>query len=258
MPSINTFIIVNTTFTAIGYLYYLIFLYTSYPYHFLYISTFLKNSCMLLLIHYFSIKHLHVNNTTVMIQSKDIYNCLLITSMDVVSILICKKTQHTTLLEVVYFIPYSFLFEIVFDLFHYITHRSLHSRYLYKYVHKRHHEYHDDTTILATFHQDPIDLMITNLLPMYITSYLLPFTTLQYFIFLLHKTFIEVSGHLGKDMRTSCFSQFVWLPKYFHIELYSIDHYYHHTKRSCNYSKRFKLWDIAFGTFYKKYCIDIE
>ena len=250
MPSINAFIIVNTSFTAIGYLYYLVFLYGSY--HFLYTFTFLKNSGILLLIHYFSRKHIHVNNTTVMIQSKDIYNCLLVSSIDMASIFICKKTQHRTILEVVYFIPYSFLFEIVFDLFHYITHRFLHSTYLYKYIHKKHHEYHNDTTVLATFHQDPTDLIITNLFPMCITSYLLPFTTLQYFIFLLHKTFIEISGHLGKDIRTSCFSQFVWLPKYFHIELYSVDHYYHHTKISCNYSKRFKLWDIVFGTLYKK------
>ena len=80
MPSINACIIVNTSFTAIGYLYYLVFLYGSY--YFLYIFTFLKNSGMLLLINYFSRKYIHVNNTSVMIQSKDIYNCLLITSGD--------------------------------------------------------------------------------------------------------------------------------------------------------------------------------
>lgn len=100
MPSVNAFIIVNTGFTAIGYLYYLEFLYRSY--YFLYLFTFLKNSGMLLLVYYFSRKHLHMNNATITVQSKDIYNCLLVTSIDMASIFICKKTQHNTILEVVY------------------------------------------------------------------------------------------------------------------------------------------------------------
>jgi hypothetical protein len=36
--------------------------------------------------------------------------------------------------DFVYFIPYSFIFEIVFDFFHYLAHRLLHHKNIYKYL----------------------------------------------------------------------------------------------------------------------------
>lgn len=64
--------------------------------------------------------------------------------------------------------------------------------------------------------------------------------------------FIEISGHIGKRMHpTSSFSQFIWLPKFFNIELYTEDHDLHHSHNNCNYSKRFSLWDKVFGTHKK-------
>jgi sterol desaturase/sphingolipid hydroxylase (fatty acid hydroxylase superfamily) len=202
-------------------------------------------------IDYFTRTKPHVKNIDAVFTNNDIYNCLVVSTIDVVSIVVCKKTLHSNLMELVYFIPYSFLFEIVFDFFHYLTHRLVHTKYVYKYIHKTHHLSNSNTTVLTTFHQDPLDLLLTNLLPMYVTSRILPFTTLQYFVFLMYKTFIEISGHLGKDISACSFSQFVWLPRILNIELYTLDHYHHHTRITCNYSKRFKLWDVVFNTLYK-------
>jgi len=36
----------------------------------------------------------------------------------------------------------------------------------------------------------------------------------------------------------SSFTQFIWLPKYLGIEMYSEDHALHHTDPNCNYAKK--------------------
>jgi sterol desaturase/sphingolipid hydroxylase (fatty acid hydroxylase superfamily) len=66
---------------------------------------------------------------------------------------------------------------------------------------------------------------------------------------MIYKTFIEVSGHLGKSIKGGSFSQFVWLPKWLDIQMHSDDHYEHHVHSTCNFSKRFTLWDKIFGTY---------
>jgi sterol desaturase/sphingolipid hydroxylase (fatty acid hydroxylase superfamily) len=67
---------------------------------------------------------------------------------------------------------------------------------------------------------------------------------------LSYKTFIEICGHSGKkSYPIGSFSQFIWLPRFFHISLYSEDHALHHSSNFCNYSKRFSLWDKQFETY---------
>jgi len=196
----------------------------------------------------------HINNEkNIEVKKIDIYNICLVSSMDVLGMLVCdKRTFNNLPLEILYFIPISFAFELIFDLFHYITHRLAHTKYIYKYIHKTHHKYDSNTNILASFHQDPVDLILTNLLPMYLTSKIITFSSVQFFIFLCYKTFVEVAGHSGKISNSSSFPQCVWFPKITNIELESIDHYYHHSKNNCNYSKRFSVWDKMFGTFHEK------
>jgi sterol desaturase/sphingolipid hydroxylase (fatty acid hydroxylase superfamily) len=251
MPDIKKFIFINTAFTVSGYLYYLTYMYNNI--YLLYLFTVIKNSSLLYVSYYSTNSINHVKNINeIKIKKIDIYNCLLVSLIEIFSIFVCKKRMYSSILnESLYFIPLSFMFEIVFDLFHYITHRLAHTKYIYKYIHKKHHEYHDDTTILASFHQDPADLLLTNLLPLYLTSKIIPFSYPQYFTFLIYKSFIEISGHLGKTINSTSFCQFVWLPKIFNIDLHNLDHYNHHIKNNCNYSKRFNLWDKVFGTFNK-------
>jgi sterol desaturase/sphingolipid hydroxylase (fatty acid hydroxylase superfamily) len=70
---------------------------------------------------------------------------------------------------------------------------------------------------------------------------------------IIYKIFTEISGHSGKDINSSCFPQFIYLPKFFSIEMYTEDHDAHHHFNNCNYSKRFTLWDKVFQTYKKTY-----
>jgi len=153
--------------------------------------------------------------------------------------------------DILYFIPITFIFELIFDFFHYWTHRISHAnKYLYIYSHKSHHKFKHPISIL-TFYHNPLDLIITNCIPLVLSLIIFPYLTLfQFNIFLFYKTFIEISGHCGKKIYPNgSFSQFIWLPKFLNITLYSEDHNLHHAKNTCNYSKRFSLWDKLFGTY---------
>ena len=186
MPKIEKFVSFNVGFTLAGYFYYLVFLQHSYV--LLYFFTLLKNIGLLYLIHTFTKKHLPIKGINeLIVETKDVYNLCLVSSVDVISIYLCKKNSYDSLfLEFVLFIPHSFAFEIIFDFFHYVSHRMAHTKYLYSYIHKKHHEYRDDTNILTTFHQDLPDLVMTNLIPMYFTSLMLPFSYRPFFVFLIH------------------------------------------------------------------------
>jgi sterol desaturase/sphingolipid hydroxylase (fatty acid hydroxylase superfamily) len=120
---------------------------------------------------------------------------------------------------------------------------------LYKHVHKYHHMVSHPTSG-STFSQHPLDYLLSNILPLYITFYLFPCNSnFQILIILTYKTYIEIAGHCGKNSKTCSFPQFIFLPKIFGIELYTIDHDNHHTKNNCNYAKRFTLWDKCFQTY---------
>jgi len=214
-----------------------------------------KNLGMLYWVDWLTSEKQHVHNLTneIIPKTRDYFNIAMVSFIDYLTIkAIAPKTLKTTsyIEDIVYFIPITFLFELVFDFFHYLTHRLAHTKYIYKYIHKVHHEYTKNTNVLTTYHQDPIDLLLTNFLPMLVTSKLVPMSELQLFIYFVYKTFVEVSGHTGKVFEASSFPQCVWLPKMFGIELYSTDHYNHHIKNNCNYSKRFSIWDKVFSTFF--------
>ncbi len=157
-------------------------------------------------------------------------------------------------LDLAHFIPISFFMEIVFDFFHYVSHRWLHrSRAMYVNVHSHHHRFKRPTP-LSTFYQDPLDVFLTNSVPLaltlLITSRVLDVSRFQYSMFLICKTYIETSGHSCKTLApSSSFIQCMWLPRLFGIELYSEDHALHHLVNSCNFGKRFSLWDRVFGTY---------
>ena len=161
-----------------------------------------------------------------------------------------RSSKYDIFNDLCYFIPISFIFEIIFDLFHYITHRIFHIKYLYL-IHKHHHEHNNIKSIIA-FHQNPLDLIVTNSVPFYITlkivSNFYEISNLILSTLIVYKIYTEICGHIGKESKTSSFPQFIWLPKLLGIELYSDDHLHHHMYVNCNYSKRFCLWDKIFGT----------
>jgi len=183
-------------------------------------------------------------------------NVLTTTSVEAMTHVFIKNRMIDTNLsryifhDFIYFIPFSFIFEVIFDFFHYFTHRLLHHKYLYKYLHKKHHKFAHPTSIL-TFYQEPFDLLITNSIPTILTLLIFPYISNRQFHFItVYKTFIEISGHSGKISNPTCsFPQFIWLPKMLSIELYTEDHDLHHSLNNCNYAKRFSLWDKVFHTY---------
>lgn len=96
-----------------------------------------------------------------------------------------------------------------------------------------------------------IDEFIDNSLPQIVTLLIFPyFSRLEYEILYIYLKYQEISGHNGHTTYpTSCFGQCIWLPRILNIELYSEDHYLHHSLNNCNYAKRFSLWDKLFNTY---------
>ena len=119
------------------------------------------------------------------------------------------------LYDLIYFIPISFIFEIIFDFFHYITHYGIHSiPFLYKKIHKKH-QTHRIIKSEITYYEEPSELILTNFIPTLITISLMPkFSLFLFNLILIYKEYIEICGHTGKKCYpSSCFPQFIWLPK---------------------------------------------
>jgi sphinganine C4-monooxygenase len=168
-----------------------------------------------------------------------------------------SSSYNITAVDFLLFIPKSFIFEVIFDFCHYSSHRILHTnKFLYINIHKKHHKFSYPIPIL-TFYQDPLDLIITNSIPQFISLIVFPHISLfQFNIILTYKSFIEISGHTSKKLYPNgSFSQFIWLPRFLNISLYTEDHTAHHVNNNCNYSKRFSLWDKVFGTYVESYDI---
>lgn len=179
-------------------------------------------------------------------------NLLRTTSMNTVT-LYCSSllTQPYSSLgtELLLFIPYSFIFEIVFDFFHYSIHRTIHTLpWFYRHIHKYHHQ-QTRISVFTAFHQDVIDLFLTNTIPVLLTVSLCRPSTLFIFVWFLYKSLEEIYGHLGKVSSASSFPQCIWLPRLAGFELYAKDHERHHRNPNVNFSKRFSLWDKVFGTY---------
>jgi sterol desaturase/sphingolipid hydroxylase (fatty acid hydroxylase superfamily) len=245
------FTTINTTFNCFGYLLLIIKLYNSI------LLTYLFSLCKNILFTYtldrvmkdknrINNKSIQHNTNTVNIMT----NISLVSLTDTASIFICSYYVASLPQSIILFIPSMFAYELVFDFFHYWTHRMCHHKYLY-WIHKQHHQDTYDLNVYSTFNQHPLDLLLTNVLPMYLTSNIIPLTDLNFMTFMLYKSYIEISGHTGLDVNSSSFPQCMWVSKLLNIELYMEDHYDHHIKYNYNYSKRFSVWDRAFGTYYQ-------
>lgn len=163
------------------------------------------------------------------------------------------------------FILLSFAWEVTFDFFHYWVHRTCHaSATLYRVVHKRHH-HHCSPSPLTTYDHSVLDVMGSNLIPAVLSSCVLAAAGMpirgepELQLLFAFKAYVEVAGHSGVDARPRSFPQFCWLPAaitctrtpdgYTGIAGHTREHDWHHAVLRCNFSKRFRLWDIVFGTY---------
>ena len=225
-----------------------------------------KNYILIHAINYMLRHHSYINNTQTQrlssIKEKykgefhiNIIQSSIVESLAIVYIQTILPLHSNILYDIITFIPKSLLFELIFDFFHYWTHRYMHyNKTLYRYSHKKHHTYKYPTTYI-TFYQHPLDIILTNAIPLFLTLYILKrYFVISYYLFTIintYKTHTEIAGHSGKDVhKSSSFPQCMWLVKLLNIELYTHDHDKHHSKSSqCNYSKRFIIWDKIFKTY---------
>lgn len=249
MKQIWMFVNINVLMSLLGLLYHN--LYINYQIIVPYLYCIFYNGIFVNVLDNMTNKNIRISNKLKHIPSslEKIWNISLVSGIEMVSIYICNKCDpYNNIYDVITFIPKSFVFELTFDLFHYCAHRISHYKYLY-YYHKTHHKYTSDISVFSTYNHSLIDLLISNVLPMYLTSVITPLSESQFFIFLMFKSFIEISGHAGTHIKNSSFAQCIWIPRLFGIELYSRDHYIHHEKFNYNYAKRFTIWDKVFGTY---------
>lgn len=251
--SLQNFIIINSILTSLGWCEHNVAFY-SIPVYFLFVA---RNLFLVHLIAHWSRAKPSVDNDiepTPHDRTDYLYLCVS-TGTEVLTHSMASamiRPSSITAVEPLSFIVKTFYLEVVFDFFHYWSHRLSHEiPWLYRCCHKIHHR-HAHPTALRTFHHHPVDLFLTNTLPMLFALSLCPFGSdaLFWHRFLVYKSFVEISGHTSKIMAPSgSFPQFVWLVRFMGIQLFSEEHTLHHTRNQCNYSKRFSLWDRCFGTY---------
>jgi sterol desaturase/sphingolipid hydroxylase (fatty acid hydroxylase superfamily) len=261
--SFYNFLSINLFFYTYGFFEYSIYHYFTHTFFTLFFLSTFRNYFLYTLLDYNTEKYdyiyLHRNIASLTDYKENFLKISLLDSVNLYfllqfSQLFYKNSDYNDFLyDMLYFIPKSFLFEIIFDLFHYITHRLEHKTKFF--AHKIHHQHHTPT-LVSTFNHHILDLICTNVIPFYITSYicivLLQIRISNYMLFILYisKIYIELCGHSGKNIKhIGSFVQCVWLPRLLDIDLYTIDHTNHHYYNNCNYSKRFSLWDRIFGTY---------
>lgn len=98
------------------------------------------------------------------------------------------------------------------------------------------------------------DFVLTNIIPAALAFTLLglEFTVFQLHLLMTYKTSVEIGGHSGiDDDNWHSFMQFPILPRLFPELLMAtaVDHDLHHSRKTINFAKRFRLWDVVFGTY---------
>jgi len=253
VKSIQYYLITNISLLALSYFQYSVLKY----YMFTYLSCYITNIIHITLITF--VISILSNNKKYYTEGErnNIFNIIDYMKTIAVNtlsyyIIINKITVPTISIsnDIIYFIPKSFIFELIFDFFYYWAHRILHMYpVLYIHIHKKHHT-ENLINVYTTFKHTVPDYLITNTLPLIITSLIVPMTKYQITLEFLYKVILEIAGHSGKVNNSSSFPQCIWLPKLFSIELKTKDHNMHHVNPLYNFSKRFSIWDKLYGTYY--------
>ena len=250
--SMKWYVMINGFIVSMGSLQYLLFTYYKYVVLNIFFITIIKLLLIIAVLNYITVDKNFITDGT-RTRIFDIVDFIKTSCVETLSffILINYYTNNTLTItqDLIYFIPRSFAFEVILDFGHYWTHRLMHTEpTLYQIVHKKHHSDYL-ININTSFNHTMYDYIITNTLPLMLAAYIIPSSVYFYNVMFWYKSFVEFGGHTGKSNKAGSFPQFVWLPRFFDIQLHTEDHNIHHTDPNYNFSKRFSLWDKIFGTY---------
>lgn len=256
LKSLIMFTIINGGLLSMSALHYLIVTNKKLSLLIKLLSFILKNIILVKLMNYLVYKNNKTNKPKENFCLEHQIHLIVASVIEFITFLLLNiQDKHQIIKDLMLFMPVSFVFEVIFDFFHYWIHRILHSNsYFYQILHKTHHT-HIEVTPIITFVQNPIDLILSNAVPAYITIEIIKKLGIDIDLFTLmciltYKSYIEVAGHSDiKAKKTGSFVQCIWLTRYLDITLLSQHHVMHHTHVTKNFSKRFSLWDKVFGTF---------
>lgn len=134
-------------------------------------------------------------------------------------------------------------------------HRAMHDiDFLWQY-HRTHHLTKHPNPLLTLFADGEQEIMDIAGVPLltYFTMRLMgmPMGFYEWWICYMYVVFSELFGHSGVRVVATAPSTVAWLLRYLGVELVVEDHDLHHRKgykKSSNYGKQTRLWDIIFGT----------
>lgn len=126
----------------------------------------------------------------------------------------------------------------------YFAHRALHAfPYLYSH-HKRHHEY-KSCTVMATFYVEPLDALLTDLIPAGLPLVLFDMHIYTIWMYTVPLILNAVWVHCGYEMSLR-FNPLLFLPFATDAE---VTHDLHHRLGMCNYGGAYFIWDWLCGTY---------
>ncbi|KAK8141287.1 hypothetical protein G3M48_000332 [Beauveria asiatica] len=146
-------------------------------------------------------------------------------------------------------------YSIILDFWFYWYHRLMHDvSFLWKYHRTHHLTKHPNPllTLYADTEQEIFDIAGIPIMT-WATMKLMGFPMSFYEWWFCHQyvVFAELAGHSGLRLLANPPSTFTWILKIFNSELVIEDHDLHHRKgwkKSGNYGKQTRLWDVVFGT----------
>jgi sterol desaturase/sphingolipid hydroxylase (fatty acid hydroxylase superfamily) len=129
------------------------------------------------------------------------------------------------------------IYLILFDLVFYWTHLILHWGPVYTYFHSNHHAFRPPTA-WSGIAIDPVENILTGMMPYHCPLFLLPFN--KYVIFSVNIILVGWATLL----HSGCHIQGGWL------FIGPMDHNVHHARglENMNFSAIFSIWDLIFGT----------